>query len=452
MFHMKREAQTGRTMTTDLNQQWESLIETFTAGAEEAVQVGRLIINEEGIQWELAEDLEDVVIQGSSPLIDFMLRPEVWGRILLEENLLHEGKPSRPNMRGELMNALNAGLLTNGSFSLNETKGYLVNRLRALQTKIATFELHQDLLGVRLETDSFELEDGVTCYRVPKEEVSRRMFAAFHSGFPIAVASARLRVIIGNCTVEGTVNLNSGPSEVDQNRFSLVSKRVKNAFLLASPTSIVETGRSNYRMIEPSAGWCPTAWGNYHQSSAIGSPFQLNGAGQNMVKQCYELARKLEANATYKTALHRFELGCLRTRPSDQIVDFMIALESILVPTQSGEISLRFSLNGSSLSHWVAGLDREEEFKFFKDAYNLRSSLVHGSKKKTPDSAIVQQVCEQLRLRIVSFLAWLIEHGPSQGFKPGDDPSFYRLLFKGPAKRDWSPLHPFKTYKQPKAT
>jgi hypothetical protein len=94
-------------------------------------------------------------------------------------------------------------------------------------------------------------------------------------------------------------------------------------------------------------------------------------------------------------ALHRFVSGCARPVPADAIIDFTIALESLLLPydeaTRHGDLGYRFRMHGAYyLSEEPE--DRKKTFKELRRIYDMRSRLVHGS-RYPPENEIIE-ICE----------------------------------------------------------
>jgi hypothetical protein len=85
-------------------------------------------------------------------------------------------------------------------------------------------------------------------------------------------------------------------------------------------------------------------------------------------------------------ALHRFSSGAARSNHVDGILDFVIALESLLLPydedARRGDLGYRFRLHGA---HYLskAKSERSGIAKQLTDLYSLRSRLVHGGKYPT---------------------------------------------------------------------
>lgn len=88
-----------------------------------------------------------------------------------------------------------------------------------------------------------------------------------------------------------------------------------------------------------------------------------------------------EPRSAQDFALHRFTSGVARTSEADSVVDFVIALEALLLPEGMGhgDLSYRFHVHGA---HYLtkAKHERAEIGDQLKKLYQLRSKLVHGGK------------------------------------------------------------------------
>jgi hypothetical protein len=91
--------------------------------------------------------------------------------------------------------------------------------------------------------------------------------------------------------------------------------------------------------------------------------------------------------STKDLSLHRFALGIARDDAADAVLDFTIALESLLLPydedARKGELAYRFRIHGA---HYIADTpgERRSVFKALRDIYEMRSRLVHGGNYPTP--------------------------------------------------------------------
>ena len=86
-------------------------------------------------------------------------------------------------------------------------------------------------------------------------------------------------------------------------------------------------------------------------------------------------------------ALHRFGLGCSRSDASDSLIDFVIALEALLLPydreVRQADLSYRFRLHGALfIADHPHG--RRSIFRMLSKLYDFRSRLVHGGDYPDP--------------------------------------------------------------------
>lgn len=92
-----------------------------------------------------------------------------------------------------------------------------------------------------------------------------------------------------------------------------------------------------------------------------------------------------------ETALRRFGLGCGREDGADALVDFVVALEALLLPygdDQRTEMSFRFRLHGA---HFLAGnpIERPLLYRQLEQLYVIRSRMVHGGRPPAPEEVQV---------------------------------------------------------------
>jgi len=91
---------------------------------------------------------------------------------------------------------------------------------------------------------------------------------------------------------------------------------------------------------------------------------------------------EIQKNKAFRVATNRLYYSFNRYHPEDQVVDLMIAFEAIFV--RRGErISLKLPQRCSSFLQ--SYFQKQQLFQFMKDAYNVRSRLVHGDNLETGD-------------------------------------------------------------------
>jgi hypothetical protein len=91
-------------------------------------------------------------------------------------------------------------------------------------------------------------------------------------------------------------------------------------------------------------------------------------------------------------ALQRFAMGCNRPDAIEGVLDFVIALEALLLPydaeTRHGDLAYRFRVHGA---HFLAEniSEHREIFKTLNKLYSMRSRIVHGDKYPGREEATI---------------------------------------------------------------
>lgn len=89
--------------------------------------------------------------------------------------------------------------------------------------------------------------------------------------------------------------------------------------------------------------------------------------------------------------------------PRDSFLDLMITLENLFLKKTSQELSYKLSMRMA----YILGKDKEDRINiycFIKDAYNLRSKIVHGEKSNKLDNQKFLELREFSRKSIIYFL------------------------------------------------
>ncbi len=119
-----------------------------------------------------------------------------------------------------------------------------------------------------------------------------------------------------------------------------------------------------------------------HPNIIYNSPHNFSKQDIEMVKKYMAKFLKYFSDDRLKLriGLSRFDKGCLDRDFEDKLIDYVIALESVLIKDAGSDLKLRFSLRGASLLGNSPD-ERSELFAILGKAYNARNSLVHGSSK-----------------------------------------------------------------------
>lgn len=147
-------------------------------------------------------------------------------------------------------------------------------------------------------------------------------------------------------------------------------------------------------------------------------------ATEEGLRLAVDLARQIpsdvfrDSSSKHSVAFKRFALGCADPTPSEAVIDFVIALEAVLLPrSNAGELGFRFALNGAYATGAKDG-ERPQVFEQLREVYNIRSKLVHGA---TVDLARLPIAA--IRARELS--AKILRRGLDSGWLDQDD--FQRL-------------------------
>ena len=91
-------------------------------------------------------------------------------------------------------------------------------------------------------------------------------------------------------------------------------------------------------------------------------------------------------NSAIDAVIRRFSYAGERSRPDDEIVDLVAALEALLLSEIDNRTELKFrtALRGALFIEG-SGLDRREVQKQLRRAYNVRSAVAHGGAARTND-------------------------------------------------------------------
>lgn len=143
---------------------------------------------------------------------------------------------------------------------------------------------------------------------------------------------------------------------------------------------------------------------SYAWSRAHGRPFRLTAKDQEQLSGLTGLVGKTistDASGPASIALGRLSSAQYRTTEADQIIDFSIALETLLLRDAEGELSYRQAIRGA---HLLGGtpLQTQETFSLLRRAYDRRSKIVHGA--RDPGQPSTQEITQLTRQIVRRFL------------------------------------------------
>ncbi len=276
-----------------------------------------------------------------------------------------------------------------------EALWYLKSFRQLLTSSHLEYEATARIFGVNLRCKSLSLPDGVTLYRLNRQELNDRQTILqpyLSNGFEeqnLGYHSVELRVSV---TVPVDV-LKEGAFFNNKNDAYNVAGEIFSKILQA--ILVVSSGKARVGHIELKGGLEQIPFG---QPVSKGIPPHTNiflGTGDiAKIEIAYDLVSGgKKCDKTLSRALHRYILGRQRSDLIDKLVDYVIAWEAILL-TQDGnpitqELSYRFALNGASLLSTIRKTNIPNEmYKKMRSAYSARSSIVHGGDDKDRDKAL----------------------------------------------------------------
>ncbi|MBN9418290.1 hypothetical protein ABS71_16915 [bacterium SCN 62-11] len=317
---------------------------------------------------------------------------------------------------------------------------YLLELVEASQRAEATFVLCRRLLGVELLGDSVDLSEPEANYRVGlhslnDEELTARMpsLDTLQYGLISSDVATLQRVEVRVTRQERLRefdHLFKGPER--WRSYLRETERVQEAVLLLKPEAQAELGTPFFLVARPNLGRCAASRLPRSSGPAIFPPTLIHPGELADLRRSFSVAQKAQDHPALRSALHRYALAGSRLRHEDRLVDLVIGFEAVLLQGLQNELSHRFSLNGSSLSHWIHKAPRQPSYHLFRSAYAARSALVHGYGPKVKLHRI-ESMSDELRHLLASFIQWLILESPDHGLQPrmqADD--WLRILFDSP--------------------
>ncbi|MDP8208479.1 MAG: HEPN domain-containing protein [Candidatus Electryonea clarkiae] len=324
---------------------------------------------------------------------------------------------------------INIGRIQKNGVKLNTIEA--ISLLRAFRKNLTSRHIQYDasvrLLGVNIRSKTLDLPDGITLYRLNRKERNKKQPI-----LELSRGSGWGNQVMSDHPVELRVKINIPVDHTQENAFFRVQE---NAMRVASEIFakvlqailIVKGGKVKLNEFELKGGLeqLPVAKSLISEVPPIINII-LGKADMKNIYTAYNLiSSEGKGDNTLFRSLQRFILGLQRSSFEDRLIDFIVAWESILL-TQGGdsiaqELSYRFALNGATIIHSIKiGDNRQANFKKMKSAYFTRSSLVHGSEKKTRDKHLqkggfknLHELCEFLESNFREMIFWLASMKPN---------------------------------------
>lgn len=142
---------------------------------------------------------------------------------------------------------------------------------------------------------------------------------------------------------------------------------------------------------KPAWAWRGTGWPVQPMALAANPAIPARTVSREAFDEAVELSQGISDGSVSNPALpeqvslQRFGLAMARREPGEAIVDFVVALEALLLGGQAvTELRHRFALNGAVYLACSA-TDRLARYKDLSALYQARSNLVHGANHPRPN-------------------------------------------------------------------
>ena len=238
------------------------------------------------------------------------------------------------------------------------------------------------LANVDLHTD-FEIEPNVWLRKASEEEIRKKYpVDSTFIGVSRAVAESwfkhRVEVVLeGSGKGKDLFRL-----DLHEEHDATVNS-VLHSFLLSGVQKEVPASVTHYRYDTPLRSYGHTRNVDRVQIE----PTLLSNKHLHQLQHTYQFLRAAKADKILRTALDRFLFGLSRpshypteaNRPNwDKVVDYVIAMETLFVPSKGPDVTYRLAVHGASLICLATSDHPTATYRALKCLYGLRSKIVHG--------------------------------------------------------------------------
>jgi hypothetical protein len=240
------------------------------------------------------------------------------------------------------------------------------------------------LHGIKLETDLIEIESDIYLTHLDTEAINERqplitthptkIATVDYSDSNVEITIKEQYKIVGHNDWQGDLNL----------KLENVVKAIK----------LYKHGRFQLYPIT----FCNSLTGGmglfgYIEPKLAGNNVTLSDTDIDGLKKAFSVVKLISQDTVLERSFSRFLIGLDERIPEEQLVDFVIAWESILQTvngtSNKAELVYRFSLNGAAL---LCEVDNSREFTqtqaYMKKVYEIRSTIVHGGDSKSINSEL----------------------------------------------------------------
>lgn len=260
------------------------------------------------------------------------------------------------------------------------------------------------LIGVAVQGAPVELAPGITLERLSGKDLVRCLEADLFKNMGVDSPTLGYRVVPLEHLPAAGVRITQQytrrvykperfrPADEDSERFWKtfdLADRVLTVLRLYEPEFVAMAGVIQWSddYFGLGASRRSTRQHTYHRYEAPG--YLLGVEDASGLVQLWEAlsSRGVQKRCALQLALRRLNMAIDRVRYDDKLVDLMICAEAALLqdinPAERGELRFRLSLRAGR-SFPSNEFSPRDIFKLLKEAYDIRSSIVHGGEPKEP--------------------------------------------------------------------
>ncbi|WP_333874135.1 hypothetical protein [Methylobacter sp.] len=247
------------------------------------------------------------------------------------------------------------------------------------------------LHGVKLETDSIELEQNILLVRLDEDAINERQ--------PLLSDACDIPIIVDYSNFNTEISIKGSYKIVPHgvsSYFNVASKaKTELHLILENVVKAIKLYHPSTYEVYPISLHTPLFDGGETRPIELKyiDPFNsiiLGNADVYGLRDAFSIIKTIiPKDSVLERSFSRFLIGQDELVPEERIVDFVIAWESLLLTVKNsepikGEVSYRFSLNGAAVLLAVdKSIDFTEAQLLMKGAYTIRSKIVHGGKRSS---------------------------------------------------------------------
>ncbi len=252
------------------------------------------------------------------------------------------------------------------------------------------FTITGRLHGINLESDRIELDPNVLLMRLDDNAINKRQ--------PFISSPCETATILdySNSNVEVVIRETYTITPRSELSYFKVANKASDELhrKLDEVVRAIKLYRNGRYEIYPATVYNPLYDGGqtFPNEPKYICPFEnvsLSEVDVDSLKRAFAIVKKvIPQDSVLARSFSRFLIGSDERVPEEQIVDFVIAWESLLLTVKGGsiqsELTYRFSLNGAALLSTVDDtLGFDTAMLLMKHSYAIRSKVVHGESSGT---------------------------------------------------------------------